>query len=92
MATTGWTRQIWSSAVDESEPQAAVGLEGRSHSEERRCFGCDVAAAGAESGSNSACEDEAAGLDFDFVVGTAWRPLPLSGHLEGLNFGPRLDL
>lgn len=50
-------------------------------------------AAGGKSGSNSALEDVAgAGLDFDFVGETAWCPEPLSGHLERLNFGLKLDL
>lgn len=62
--------------MDESEPQAAFGLEGRSHSEVRWHFGCEVVAAVGESGSSFACEDEAAaaaaaaGFDFDFVGAT----------------------
>lgn len=68
-------------------------LEGRSHSETRVCFGSEVGAAGGKSGSNSAFEDVAgAGLDSDFVGGTARCPEPLSGHSERLNFGPELHL
>lgn len=82
-----------SSAADDFEPQAELAPEGRSHSETPGRFGSEVVAAGGTSGSNSALEDVAgAGLDFDFVGETAWCPLPLSGHLERLSFGLKLDL
>lgn len=67
--------------------------EGRSHFEIRVHFGTEVGAAGGKSGGSSDFEAVAdAGLDFDFAGGTAWCPMPLSGHLERLNFVRKLGL